>query len=66
MIVLRTVDLRNGFKRISKIISSGEKVMIVRPHNENLIVISENEYYRLEKGCKTTEQTAKNETTEAN
>jgi antitoxin YefM len=49
MIALRTVDLRNDFKRVSELVSSGEKVLIARPHNENLVVISEKEYNELEK-----------------
>ena len=49
MIAIRTIDLRNNFKKVSDIIKSGEKVLISRPHNENLIVISEKEYNELEK-----------------
>jgi antitoxin YefM len=49
MIALRTVDIRNDFKRVSELVNSGEKVLIARPHNENIVVLSEREYNELEK-----------------
>jgi len=49
MIALKTVDIRNDFKRISNIISAGEKVLIARPRNENLVIMSEKDYNELEK-----------------
>jgi len=48
MIVLKTVDLRNDFKKVSDLIMSGEIVLISRPHNENLVILSEREYNELE------------------
>jgi antitoxin YefM len=59
MIALRTIDIRNDFKRVSNIISSGEKVLIARPHNENLVVLSEKEYNELEKSRRNAEHLAK-------
>ena len=50
MIVLKTIDLRNDFKKVSDLVMSGEKVLISRPRNENLVVLSESEYRELEKG----------------
>jgi len=41
--------MRNDFKRVSDYVQSGEKVLIARPRNENLVVISEKEYNELEK-----------------
>jgi antitoxin YefM len=58
MIALRTVDLRNDFKKVSEIIRSGEKVLIARPHNENLVVLSEKEYNELEKARRNAEYLA--------
>lgn len=49
MIALKTTDIRNGFKKISKLIFTGERVLISRPHNENLVILSEKEYNELEK-----------------
>jgi len=58
MIAIRTIDLRNNFKRISDLINSGEKVLIARPRNENLVVISEKEYNELEKARRNAEYLA--------
>jgi antitoxin YefM len=41
--------MRNDFKRVSELVNSGEKVLIARPHNENIVVLSEKEYNELEK-----------------
>ena len=58
MIALRTVDLRNDFKRVSDLVNSGEKVLIARPRNENLVVLSEKEYNELEKAWRNVEYLA--------
>jgi antitoxin YefM len=58
VIALKTVDLRNDFKRVSKLVSSGERVLIARPHNENLVVLSEREYNELEKAKRNAEYLA--------
>jgi signal transduction histidine kinase len=49
MITFQTKNLRNDFKKVGELINAGEKVMIIRPRNENLVVISEREYAVLEK-----------------
>jgi len=54
MIVLKTVDLRNDFKKVSDLVMSGEKVLISRPRNENLVVLSEQEYRKLEESNQNT------------
>ena len=59
MIAIKTIDLRNNFKKVSDIINSGEKVLISRPHNENLVVLSEKEYNELEKAYRNNEYLAK-------
>ena len=58
MIALRTVDLRNDFKRVSNLVNSGEKVLIARPRNENIVVLSEKDYNELEKARRNTEYLA--------
>ena len=55
MIAVKTVDLRNDFKRVSELVISGEKVLISRPHNQNLVVLSEKEYNELEKARRNAE-----------
>lgn len=59
MIALKTTDIRNNFKKISKIIFTGEKVLISRPRNENLVILSEKEYNELEKLRRNNEYLAK-------
>ena len=59
MIALRTIDLRNDFKRVSELIKAGEKVLISRPHNENIVLLSEKEYNELEKARRNAEYLAK-------
>ena len=58
MIAIKTMDMRNDFKRISDLVSSGEKVLISRPRNENLVVICEKEYNELEKARRNAEYLA--------
>ena len=58
MITVKTIDFRNDFKRISEIVNKGEKVTIARPHNENLVVLSEREYNELEKARRNIEYLA--------
>jgi antitoxin YefM len=55
MIALKTIDIRNDFKKVSDLVLSGEKVLIARPHNENLVVLSEKEYNELEKSRRNAE-----------
>ncbi len=59
MIALKTTDIRNDFKRISNLIFTGEKVLISRPRNENLVILSEKEYNELEKIRRNDEYLAK-------
>jgi antitoxin YefM len=59
MIALKTVDLRNDFKRVSEIALSGEPVLIARPHNHNLVVLSETEYNALTRARRNSEYLAK-------
>jgi len=49
MIAVRTIDIRNDFKRVSRLVYAGEPVLVARPRNENLVVITEEEYNKLEK-----------------
>ena len=58
MIAVRTIDIRNDFKRIGDLVSSGEKVLIARPHNENLVILSEKEYNELERNRRNAEYLA--------
>jgi len=55
MVAIKTVDIRNDFKRISDIVMGGEKVLVSRPRNENLVIISESDYNELEKAKRNAE-----------
>lgn len=59
MIALKTTDIRNDFKKVSNLIFAGEKVLISRPRNENLVILSEKEYNELEKLRRNNEYLAK-------
>ncbi len=59
MIALKTIDIRNDFKRVSDLIHSGERVLISRPHNDNLVVLSEKDYNELEKSQRNAEYLGK-------
>jgi antitoxin YefM len=59
IVALRTVDLRNDFKRVSEIVHAGEPVLIARPHNENLIVVSERQYNEMARARRNEEYLAK-------
>ena len=49
MIAIKTADLRQDFKKIADRITQGEKVLISRPKNENIVMITEMEYNELDK-----------------
>ena len=55
MIALRTIDMRNDFKKVSDLVNSGEKVLVTRPRNENLVILSEKEYNELDKARRNAE-----------
>lgn len=59
MIALKTTNIRNEFKKISELINNGERILISRPHNENLVILSEKEYNELEKIRRNNEYLAK-------
>ena len=59
MIALNTTDIRNDFKKISNLVRTGEKILVSRPHNENLVILSEKEYNELEKTRRNNEYLAK-------
>ena len=52
MVALRTIDLRNDIKKVGDLVMSGERVLISRPRNENLVILSEKEYNEMEKAMR--------------
>ena len=59
MVALKTADIRNEFKKVSDMVHTGEKVLISRPRNENLVILSEKEYNELERIRKNSKYLAK-------
>lgn len=49
MVALKAIDVKNNFKSICSQVYGGETVMLSRPKNQNVVMISEAEYNKLEK-----------------
>ena len=49
MIAIRTVDLTQDFRRVAGMINKGEKVVVARPKNKNIVLVAEAEYNELER-----------------
>ena len=49
MIAIKTADLTQNFRQIAAMIIDGEKILVSRPKNENLVVITEIEYNELDR-----------------
>lgn len=48
MIALRTSDLKADMSNLLKKVFQGEKIVITRPRRENVVIISEERYNKLE------------------
>ena len=59
MITVKTIDIKNDFKKISDLVMAGERVIIARPRNENLVVMSEAGYNEIEKALQNARYLAK-------
>ena len=44
MAVVRSIDIKENFSKISQMVYNGETVIITRPHNRNLVLITEADY----------------------
>ena len=49
MIAIKTADVTQDFKNVAERIMRGEKILISRPKNENIVMITEQEYNELDK-----------------
>ncbi|MCL2078815.1 MAG: hypothetical protein FWH17_03115 [Oscillospiraceae bacterium] len=56
MIVANTVEMRKNFKNLCLQAEQGEKILITRPRQKNLILVSEEEFTRLGYAQKSTPQ----------
>ena len=48
MIAIKPENLTQNFKRVADCVTQGDKVLIARPVNENLVIITEREYNELD------------------
>jgi len=55
MTAVKSMDLRDNFKAICDKVFCGETIIISRPKNENVVMISESEYNQLQKAVKNAE-----------
>ena len=58
MLAVKSVNVRDHFKEWCDKISKGETVVISRPRNENIYMISEDEYNALQKAKRNAEYLA--------
>ena len=49
MVAIKTADLTQDFRRVADMVVAGEIVLVSRPKNDNLVVITEKEYNELDK-----------------
>jgi len=49
MISVKTLDVTQDFKKVANRIMQGERILISRPKNENIVMITETEYNQLNK-----------------
>ncbi len=50
MLVVKSMDLRQNFKEWCGRAAGGETIIVSRPKNENVVILSEREYNELAKG----------------
>ena len=55
MLVVKSVDVRNNFKGFCDKVYSGETLIVSRPKNENIVMLSEAEYNHMLKALKNAE-----------
>jgi antitoxin YefM len=58
MKAINAAALRNKFKEICDMVVNGETIIVARPHNQNVVVLSETAYNELEKTRKNAEYLA--------
>ena len=59
MLALKAIDVQNNFKSICAQVFNGETVMLSRPKNQNIVLISEEEYNSLAKARRNLEYLTK-------
>lgn len=59
MVALKAIDVKNNFKEICAKIINGEIIMLSRPKNQNVVMLSEAEYNELAKAKRNLDYLAK-------
>ena len=59
MLALKATDVKNNFKAVCAKVFNGETVMLSRPKNQNIVMLSEAEYNRLAKAQRNLEYIAR-------
>ena len=59
MLALKAIDVKNNFKAVCSQVFGGEIVMLSRPKNQNVVMLSEKEYNELAKAKRNLEYLAK-------
>jgi len=49
VIAIKTANITQNFKEFADLVVGGERVLVSRPRNENLVIITEREYNELER-----------------
>ena len=49
MVAIKTLDLTQDFKSVADRVTRGERILISRPKNANLVLITEEEYNTLDR-----------------
>ena len=58
MLVVKGMDVRNNFKEWCNKVVRGETIVVSRPRNENVVIVSEKEYNELQKAKRNSEYLA--------
>lgn len=59
MLAVKSMDVRENFKEWCNKVVSGETLIVSRPRNENVVIVSEKEYNEMAKAKRNTEYMAK-------
>lgn len=59
MVAVKGMDVRKNFKEWCNKVVSGETIVVSRPRNENVVIVSEQEYNELQKAKNNEEYLAK-------
>ncbi len=58
MLAVKSMDIRNNFKEWCNKVINGETIIISRPKNENVVILSEKEYNEMMKAKRNVEYLA--------